>query len=465
MQTKTLEMLLGHETGRSSEMVTRFQLLRDSNLLPRSRGCNAEFLSPDEIVSGILSTVASQPGFAAVTAIGLRKLTPVGAVAEAFAGAPTLAAALVAAITEKTLCESVTEVRLGDSTPDGQMATAAVIEFVAGGEKRITQYVPARALSLLRRGRDKDFHLRSFRPSIGQETFITARLLNRIVKDMKMAERFKPQEAEPGGERLGKPPTRVFPENFDILHQSEEYLRRESLEAIQASDALLHHFDMVGDSLDLIQYFVEQVHDRSESQSIVELLGVRLFNGLASTAHAMLVGYYQNSMMQQRDLLEVSFLLEYFRYNKALVVEWKSCTESERIRKFGAFQVRKFLDDRDSFTERKRETHYKHLCCLGANASYQGLQMLQPIAEADARCGLYFTETALTTAAGELAKISVEAANNVTAHHSSESLADGEIKLRFLKQQSLWFERFVGPAFDRGLLDRMHPIPSGVRAA
>src|SRR5271156_4805764 len=44
----------------------------------------------------------------------------------------------------------------GDGNPpgrarlDGQIATAVVIESVAGGEKRITQYVPARALSLLR---------------------------------------------------------------------------------------------------------------------------------------------------------------------------------------------------------------------------------------------------------------------------------------------------------------------------
>ena len=78
MKSKTLENLLAHETGRLSEMVTRFQLLRDSNLLPKARGRNAEYLNANEIVSGILSTVASKPGFAAITAIGLRNLKPVG---------------------------------------------------------------------------------------------------------------------------------------------------------------------------------------------------------------------------------------------------------------------------------------------------------------------------------------------------------------------------------------------------
>ena len=124
-------------------------------------------------------------------------------------------------------------------------------------------------------------------------------------------------------------------------------------------------------------HFSRSYQHRSEEQLIVQLLGIRLFNGSASAVHHMLGGYYQNSVMQQRDLLEVSFLLDYFRTNPALIMEWKSADESQRNQKFGAFQVRTALDDRDAFTERRREAHYKLLCRLGAHASYQGFQMLQ----------------------------------------------------------------------------------------
>lgn len=58
--------------------------------------------------------------------------------------------------------------------------------------------------------------------------------------------------------------------------------------------------------------------------------------------------------MLQRDILEVAFLLDYFRSNEARIAEWRGCTESERNKKFGAYKVRTALDDRDGFKERKR---------------------------------------------------------------------------------------------------------------
>jgi hypothetical protein len=256
----------------------------------------------------------------------------------------------------------------------------------------------------------------------------------------------------------------IFPENFDLLHQGEEFIRARSKEAIQASETLLRHFNMVADSMNLIDYFARSFHHKSEDQLIVQLLGIRLFNGSASAVRDMLAGYYQNSVMQQRDLLEVSFLLDYFGTNPALIVEWKASTESERNKKFGAFQVRKSLDDRDAFTERKREAHYKLLCNLGAHASYQGFQMLQPVAGGVAHCGPYFAEPALNAAAGELAKIAVCAAGNFTMFFSAESLADFETKLRFMEKQAAWFEVLVGKGFDRGQIDQMRALVARAKA-
>jgi hypothetical protein len=69
-------------------------------------------------------------------------------------------------------------------------------------------------------------------------------------------------------------------------------------------------------------------------------------------------------VLLERDLLEVTFLLDYFRTNEASIAEWRGCTESERNKKFGAYKVRTALDDRDGFTEQKREERYKRLCTL-----------------------------------------------------------------------------------------------------
>jgi hypothetical protein len=178
----------------------------------------------------------------------------------------------------------------------------------------------------------------------------------------------------------------------------------------------------------------------------------------------MLAGYYQCSVMIQRDLLEVSFLLDYFKSNPKLIAEWKACSETERNKKFSAFEIRKFLDDRDGFTERKRAEHYKLLCNLGAHASYQGFQLLQPVPDGDAHCGPFFAETSLTPTISELAKIATLAAGNFTMFFSPDSIADLEVKLRFMEKQSFWFERFVGKGFDRGQIDQMRALLARAKA-
>jgi hypothetical protein len=168
--------------------------------------------------------------------------------------------------------------------------------------------------------------------------------------------------------------------------------------------------------------------------------------------------------MHQRDLLEVSFLLDYFQSNPKLIAEWKACTESERNKKFGAFEIRKFLDDRDGFTERKRAEHYKLLCSLGAHATDQGFRLLQPIPGGDAHCGPFFAETALTATISELAKIIDGAAGNFTMFFSAKALPEYEVKLRFMEKRALWFERFFGP-FDSGQIEQMRVLVARVRDA
>ncbi|MBT1155614.1 hypothetical protein J1C56_08405 [Aminobacter anthyllidis] len=186
MKSKTLEALLATESGFHSDMVTRFQKLRESSLLSRARGRNAEFLNVDEVVSGIFSMVSGKPGFAAMTAIGLRKLKPVGLPEDAFAQAPTLAAAIGAALQEPILLATVKEIRLGDRDPTKGMMTAAVV-YSDGKNECVSLYVPETALSLFAKGKEKEFDRLSLGLSVTQETILAPRLLEKIARGMTRA--------------------------------------------------------------------------------------------------------------------------------------------------------------------------------------------------------------------------------------------------------------------------------------
>jgi hypothetical protein len=256
----------------------------------------------------------------------------------------------------------------------------------------------------------------------------------------------------------------IFPENFDLLHRGEELIREQTKKAIEVTNVLLRHFVAVEASLTVIDHFARSNGHMADDQLTIQRLVLRLFNSAAGAVESLMGGYYQNSVMLQRDLLEVSFLLDYFRSNRAHIAEWRRCDESERNKKFSAYKVRTNLDDRDGFTERKREAHYKLLCTLGAHASNQGFELLRPTPGGDAHGGPYFAERALDATAAELAKVSVGAATNFTPFFDAKSLADWETKLRFMEAQVDWFDYFFG-AFNKEQLEQMRAVVERFKTA
>jgi hypothetical protein len=257
----------------------------------------------------------------------------------------------------------------------------------------------------------------------------------------------------------------IFPENFDLLHKGEEFIRSKSKEAIQKSDVLLRHLNMVAHSMNLIDHFARAYPHQSDDQLVVQLLGIRLFDSMAGAVQDLMAGYYQNAVMQLRDILEVSFLLDYFYSDKTLIAAWKGCSESDRNKQFSAFKVRTTLDERDGFTEKKRMEYYQLLCSLGAHASFQGFELLRPIAGGDAHCGPYFADRALDATLSELAKVAVGAADNFTMFFDPRGVPDLETKLHFMEAQSAWFEKFFGRPLDVGQIGKMRELLERAKAA
>lgn len=184
MKSKVLESILANQSGMHSDMVTRFQKLRDCHLIGRSRGRNAEMLSTDEMVSGVLSMVAERPGFAGQVAIGLRNLKPAGAVEDAFATAPSLAAALRTVLEEDDVRSTLIDISLGDADRERAMPTSAAIRYHGSdGAIKTTQYVPATALSKFQKGAEIGFYRHDLFSTVNRETIITARLLDIVAAE------------------------------------------------------------------------------------------------------------------------------------------------------------------------------------------------------------------------------------------------------------------------------------------
>ncbi len=253
----------------------------------------------------------------------------------------------------------------------------------------------------------------------------------------------------------------ALPQNFNRIHDGEEFLRARSVETIEGSPDLLAHAHMVESTMDLVNYFAAQGHHSDDDNLIVRLLGIRMFNAMASSLKLLLAGYYQNSALIQRDLLESVFLLDYFRTDRSSIQAWRRSDKKLRVQRFGPAAIRKLLDDRDGFTKRKREAAYQLLSELAGHPTYASFRMLAPKPGSDAHCGPFFEATSLNAVLAELAKHAVQAGETIFAFVPSERPSDFEMKIAFLETKGGWMERFFGRKFDPVPIEELRSILRG----
>ena len=186
-----------------------------------------------------------------------------------------------------------------------------------------------------------------------------------------------------------------------MLHKGEEHVRALSLDAISSSEDMWLHMSLIEHTADLLQYFIHRDVHRDEDDLTVRLLGIRMFNSISATLKLLLSGYYQNSILQQRDLIETVFLLDYFSGDTALISRWRGADEKTLREEFSPVAVRKKLDERDQYTGKKRAELYKLFSTLAGHPNPRGFDMLK-VSSGDHHCGPFFDEKSLLATISDL---------------------------------------------------------------
>lgn len=193
-----------------------------------------------------------------------------------------------------------------------------------------------------------------------------------------------------------------LPENLQRLRKEEDSIRAQSLLHIDEDAALKDHLDLVHDSLDVIFAFTKDHVNTSDDELVMQRLGIRLFNSGACALSLLLTGYYQNSVLQMRDLLETGFLVDYFRTDPSQISAWQGADDRERKRRFGPVVIRDALDKRDGLEGKKREEAYRLLSNYAAHPTHAGFKLFSP--KWMSKIGPFFDETYLKALLQELTK-------------------------------------------------------------
>ena len=167
-----------------------------------------------------------------------------------------------------------------------------------------------------------------------------------------------------------------LPENLESLHKEEERIRTLSILEIKGNEVLKAHMDVVHASMDTLYVFTHEYKNQTEEELVIQFLGIRLFNSIASSIALLLAGYYQNSALLIRDLIETGFLVDYFLSYPSKIQQWKNSNDKERKKNFGPAEIRKALDNRDKATQKKRAQIYEFMSEYAAHPTYKGFKLI-----------------------------------------------------------------------------------------
>ena len=198
-----------------------------------------------------------------------------------------------------------------------------------------------------------------------------------------------------------------LPDRLAQLHSGEEHLRSDSLILI-ANNPILHaHLAVIECAMDLMNV-LRMAGSNDEDDKVIQVLGMRIFNDLASSLKLALSGYSQTAAMILRDVLETVFLIDRFRGDAESIAQWRLADTTNRWKLFSPKNVRTHLDKRDRFEGKKRDAAYRLLSTLAAHPSMEGIAMLRPKGM-DAHMGPFVEEATLEAVLAETAKLAVQA--------------------------------------------------------
>jgi hypothetical protein len=233
-------------------------------------------------------------------------------------------------------------------------------------------------------------------------------------------------------------------ENLERLHSFEEQLRVQAFQLIAHDKRLSMHVAIVAAAMDMIDVY-RQTGSDGEDDKVVQLLGFRIFNDFASSIKLALSGYSQTAALILRDILETTFLIDHFRTDQPAIQRWRTACAKDREREFSPMEVRKYLDERDGFSDQKRKADYKLFSSLAAHPTMESFAMMRPNGM-NAYCGPFLEKPTLEAVFSEMGKLAIQAGEVISEFMpAGAAVAHANIAI-FNELKRVWLNEFYSQA-------------------
>lgn len=235
-------------------------------------------------------------------------------------------------------------------------------------------------------------------------------------------------------------PNNIFPDNLNTLHNEEQSHRNEAMKIIHNTPKLLPHLNVIERTMSLARVIVDHPMDDQDFR-VIKVLSIRVFNAFGASLNLMLCGYHQKSAMVMRDVMETSFLMDLFSSDYSAIERWRFADDKKRKKEFSPAAVRKALDKRDGFKERKREDTYKMLSELASHPTMGTQYMLKSELDGDIMTGPFMGKTILRHSLEELGRLAVQAGEILDAFLPN-GYEPEDVRASSLHAGETWVETF-----------------------
>lgn len=232
-------------------------------------------------------------------------------------------------------------------------------------------------------------------------------------------------------------------DNLESLKAQEEKIRVDSCLLVNSQESLTDHIKLIHASMDMLMWMYNRTKDL-KTDRLVAIAGLRarLFNATACAFKLLLTGYYQGAVAFIRDILEISFLLDYFTLDESSIDRW---TENPDAQEFKAVSIRTKLDARDDLSEQKRRHKYKLLSTYGTHASFDGNRLLSN--NELLTIGPFFNQKLLENILFELTVLLPHPILSCMKFESNLSIQDLQTKREFFKTMQSWWKININQDF------------------
>lgn len=239
----------------------------------------------------------------------------------------------------------------------------------------------------------------------------------------------------------------TIPENLQSLRCREEELRREATMIVANDERLQLHLSVTERAMNMAELF-RKLPMEDEDMRVVQVLGMRAFNGFAASLNLAFSGYGQNSFLVMRDILETAFLLDLFNSDRSAIRDWRFADKKTRMKEFSPVQVRKNLDARDGFEDKRRGEHYVAYCEFAAHPTMQSDVLMRPQPDGDAVIGPFLAEDFLKVVLTEMATNAIQIGEALNSFLPETDPKDLMVRETFLVARQKWLEEFMPDVID-----------------